>query len=170
MLSVAEKWFCKLRFFSCLDTLKKVGLYYKPHWEELLQSVSDFIFSKHCGYRSMGLKVVKRSEILWEIQKYSLPGRPSSQNWVKSKTICQFLMKIDAFLNVFLILLNFGWMVDLAMSIFEFLNKFLIFWHPWHPWVCIRSDLKPLFETDIRDSSYCDRHFKPKMSISRLHL
>ena len=38
-----------------------------------------------------------------------------------------------------MILLNFGWMVDLAMSIFEFLTKFLIFWHPWHPWVCIRS-------------------------------
>ena len=46
-------------------------------------------------------------------------------------------------------------MVDLAMSIFEFLTKFLIFWHPWHPWVCIRSDLKPLFETDMNDSSYC---------------
>ena len=45
-------------------------------------------------------------------------------------------------------------MVDLAMSIFEFLTKFLIFWHPWHPWVCIRSDLKPLFETDMSDSSY----------------
>ena len=30
-------------------------------------------------------------------------------------------------------------MVDLAMSIFEFLTKFLVFWHPWHPWVCIRS-------------------------------
>ena len=58
--------------------------------------------------------------------------------------------------KLFLILLNFGWMVDLAMSIFEFLNKFLIFWHPWHPWVCIRSDLKPLFETDMSDSSYCD--------------
>ena len=27
-------------------------------------------------------------------------------------------------------------MVDLAMSIFEFFTKFLIFWHPW---VCIRS-------------------------------
>ena len=54
-----------------------------------------------------------------------------------------------------MILLNFGWMVDLAMSIFEFLTKFLIFWHPWHPWVCIRSDLKPLFETDMSDSSYC---------------
>ena len=60
-------------------------------------------------------------------------------------------MKIDAFLHVFLILLNFGWMVDLAMSIFEFLTKFLIFRHPW---VCIRSDLKTLFETDVSDSSY----------------
>ena len=40
------------------------------------------------------------------------------------------------------------------MSIFEFLTKFLVIWHPWHPWVCIRSDLKPL-ETDINDSSYC---------------
>ena len=45
-------------------------------------------------------------------------------------------------------------MVNLAMSIFVFLTKLLIFWHPWHPWVCIRSDLKPLFETDMRDSSY----------------
>ena len=53
-----------------------------------------------------------------------------------------------------MILLHFGWMVDLAMSIFEFLTKFLIFWHPWHPWVCICSDLKPLFETDMSDSSY----------------
>ena len=36
-------------------------------------------------------------------------------------------------------------MVDLAMSIFEFLTKFLVFWHPWHPWVCIRSDLKQIW-------------------------
>ena len=61
------------------------------HWEEFLQSVSDFIFSKHCGYRSRGVRGVKRPEILWEIQKYSLPGRPSSQNWVKSKTIKKFI-------------------------------------------------------------------------------
>ena len=53
-----------------------------------------------------------------------------------------------------MILLYFGWMVDQAMSIFEFLTKFLVFWHPWHPWVSIRSDLKPLFETDMSDSSY----------------
>ena len=38
-----------------------------------------------------------------------------------------------------MILLNFGWMVDLAMSIFEFLIKSMVFWHPWHLWVCIRS-------------------------------
>jgi hypothetical protein len=36
-----------------------------------------------------------------------------------------------------LILLNFGWMVDLGMSIFEFLTKFLILWPPWHPWVTV---------------------------------
>ena len=71
------------------------------HWEELLQSVSDFIFCKHCGYRSRGVRGVKRPEILWEIQKYSLPGRPSSQNWVKSKTICHFLRNFDEFLNGF---------------------------------------------------------------------
>ena len=41
-----------------------------------------FFFSKHCEYRSRG---VKRPGILWEILKYSLPGGPSSQNWVKSK-------------------------------------------------------------------------------------
>ena len=40
---------------------------------------------------------------------------------------------------MFFILLNFGWMVDLAMIIFEFLTKFLVLWHPWHPWVYIRS-------------------------------
>ena len=34
------------------------------HWEELLKSVSDFIFSKHYGYRSRGLRGVKRSEKL----------------------------------------------------------------------------------------------------------
>ena len=95
-----------------------------------------------------GVRGLIRSEILWEIQKCSLPGRPSSQNWIKSKSIYHFLMNFDAFFTVFLILLNFGWMVDLAMSIFVFLTKFLIFWHPRHPRVCICSNLKPLFETD----------------------
>ena len=71
------------------------------HWEELLQSVSDFIFSKHCGCTPRGVRGVKRPEILWEIQKYSLPGRPSSQNGVKSKTICHFLRNFDEFLNGF---------------------------------------------------------------------
>ena len=44
---------------------------------------------------------VKWPEILWEIQKYSLPDRPSSQNWVKSKTICHFLRNFDEFFNLF---------------------------------------------------------------------
>ena len=76
-------------------------------------------------------------------------------------------MKIDAFLNVFMISLNFGWMVDLAMSIFVFLTKFLIFWHPWHHWVCIRSDLKPLFETDTCDFSYCADLIKSQLKANR---
>ena len=36
-------------------------------------------------------------------------------------------------------------MVDLAMSIFEILTNFLVLWHPWHPSVCIRSDLKQIW-------------------------
>ena len=111
------------------------------HWEELLKSVSDFIFSKHYGCTPRGVRGVIRSEILWEIQKCSLPGRPSSQNWIKSKSIYHFLTNFDAFFTVFLILLNFGWMVDLAMSIFVFFTKFLFCCHPWHLWVCICSDL-----------------------------
>jgi hypothetical protein len=63
------------------------------HWEELLQSVSNFIFrliiSKHCGRTPRGVKGVKRSEIYWGIQKHSLPGRPSTHHWVKSKTIIE---------------------------------------------------------------------------------
>ena len=51
-------------------------------------------------------------------------------------------------------------MVDLAMSIFEVLTNFLVFWHPGHPRVCIHSDLKPLFETDMSDSSYCVINYK----------
>ena len=41
--------------------------------------------------------------------------------------------------KLFLILLNDGWMVDLAMGSFGFLTIFLIYWHPWDPWICIRS-------------------------------
>ena len=55
----------------------------------------------HCGCTPRGVMGVKWPEILWEIQKYSLPGRPSSQNWVKSKTICHFWRNFDEFLNGF---------------------------------------------------------------------
>ena len=34
------------------------------HWEELLQSVSDCIFSKHCGCTPRGVRGVKGPEIL----------------------------------------------------------------------------------------------------------
>ena len=63
---------------------------------------------------------------------------PEDSCWIENWFIFAILM---IFLS-FLILLNFGWMVNLAMSTFEFLTKFLVFWPPWHPWVCVRSDLK----------------------------
>ena len=71
------------------------------HWEELLQSVSNFLFrliiNKHCGHTPRGVRGVrgvKRSEILWGIQKYSLPGGPSTHHWVKSKTIIEKHQKL----------------------------------------------------------------------------
>ena len=65
VLSIPDLVTDKLTSFFIL----KIPIYFKwpwgsTHWEELLQSVSDFIFSKHCGYRSRSLKGVKRSEIL----------------------------------------------------------------------------------------------------------
>ena len=64
----------------------------------MLQSVSNFIFrliiSKHCGRTPRGVRGVKRSEIYWGIQKYSLPGRPSTHHWVKSKTIIKKHQKL----------------------------------------------------------------------------
>ena len=65
--------------------------------------------------------------------------------WSKIKNNLPFFKEFWWISSWFLILLNFGWMVDLAMSIFEFLTKFLIFWLPWHPWVCVRSDLKQIW-------------------------
>ena len=59
------------------------------------------VVSNHCGCTLRGVMGVKWPEILWEIQEYSLPGRPSSQNGVKSKTICHFLRNFDEFLNGF---------------------------------------------------------------------
>jgi hypothetical protein len=73
----------------------------------------------------------------------------------KIKNNLPFFKEFWCIFQWFKILLKYGWMVDLTMSIFEFLIKFLVFWHPWRPWMCIRSDLKPLFETDMSDSSYC---------------
>ena len=68
------------------------------NWFNLFQiSFSANTKDAHPG----GVRGVKRPEILWETQKYSLPGRPSSQNGVKSKTICHFLRNFDEFLNGF---------------------------------------------------------------------
>ena len=59
------------------------------------------VVSNHCGCTPRGVMGVKWPDILWEIQKYSLPGWPSSQNWVKSKTICHFLRNFDEFFHGF---------------------------------------------------------------------
>ena len=59
------------------------------------------VVSNHCRCTPRGVMGVKWPEILWEIQKYSLPSRPSSQNWVKSETIYHFLRNFDEFLNGF---------------------------------------------------------------------
>ena len=64
---------------------------------------------------------------------------------IKIEFFRHFFMNFDAFFNDFFILLNFGWMVNLVMGIFEFLTKFQVFWHPCHPWVCVHSDLKQIW-------------------------
>ena len=53
-----------LRNTKCAKpVIKLLKVKYNTHWEELLQSVSDLTFSKHCGYTPMGVRGVKRSEI-----------------------------------------------------------------------------------------------------------
>ena len=68
------------------------------HWEELLQSVSNFIFRliicKHCGRTPRGVRGFNRSQILQGIEKYSLPGRPSTHHWLKSKSIIEKHQKL----------------------------------------------------------------------------
>ena len=68
------------------------------HWEELLQSVLDFIYSKHCGYRSRRLKCVKRSVKLWEIQNYHLPGQPLTGPCI-SFCFCLVMLSFCVFLK-----------------------------------------------------------------------
>ena len=64
-----------------MKTLRK-ELYGNAQYEESQLSVSKVV-SNPCGCTPRGVKGVKRSEILLEIQKYSLAGQPSSQNWIK---------------------------------------------------------------------------------------
>ena len=103
------------------------------HWEELLKSVSDFIFSKH--YLRIPIQGSRRYQNIRKIVRN--PKLPISRS-----TIHPSLSKIAIFywiLMHFLTVFDYGWMINLTIIIFEFLEKFLIFWHPWHPWGCIRS-------------------------------
>ena len=149
------------------------------HWEELLQSVSNFIFrliiSKHCGRTPRGVRGVKRSEIYWGIQKYSLPGRPSTHHWVKSKTIIEKHQKlrkkiINQLLVNFLPPKNIFWFENWIFMHFLMVFDFTQFWLDGRPgneyfWIPHKiSDLliplTPLgvrpqwFETYLSRSSY----------------
>ena len=66
----------------------------------------NFLQTLRCTPR--GVRGVIKSVIMWEIQKCLLPGRPSSQSWIKSKTIYHILMNFEAFLTVFYSILA-GW-------------------------------------------------------------
>ena len=62
-----------------------------------------------------------------------------------------------------MILLNDGWMVDLAMGSFGILTIFLIYWHPWDLWICIRSvcckwNLKQVEAIPPNVAIYIDMH------------
>ena len=61
--------------------------YNKGHSRRNHSYLFQTVVSNHCRCTPRGVRGIKRPEILWEIKKYSLPGRPSSHNWVKSITI-----------------------------------------------------------------------------------
>ena len=60
-------------------------------WINFIKPSITKLFNVHCGCTPRVVRGVTEPEILREIQKYSLAGRPSSQNWVKSKTIRRFI-------------------------------------------------------------------------------
>ena len=71
------------------------------HSRRNLSYLFQTVVLNNCGCTPRGVRGVKRPEILWEIQKYSLPGRPSSQNWVKLKTIKKFIKIHQKMANCF---------------------------------------------------------------------
>ena len=91
-----------------IDTLCQNLVHCRTHWEELLQSVSNFIFrliiSKHCGRTPRGVKGDQRSDFLWGILNYSSPGQQSTRHRVKSKTIIEkliFFLCLYLFYSIF---------------------------------------------------------------------
>ena len=82
------------QLWACISCILYLGLINK----QTLGGMASICFRIHFQqalriYRSRGLRGVKRSEKLWKIKNYQLPGRPFTHHWVKSKTICQFLRK-----------------------------------------------------------------------------
>ena len=77
------------------------------------------------------------------VSKHQSRGGPPFVWWILEADHSYLLeTEVSNHCKLFLIILNDGWMVDLAMSMFESIKKFLVLWHswhPWHPWVRIRS-------------------------------
>ena len=83
-----SKW---LKFEFCVKYITLGGIAsicFKFHFQ------TDYQQTLRYRYRSRGLRGVKRSEKLWGIQNYPLPGRPSTHHWVKSKTIIEKHQKL----------------------------------------------------------------------------
>ena len=94
--------------------------------EESQLSVSKVV-SNHCGCTLRGVKGVKRSEILWKYKNtHCQVDHPAKIEKNKKKNSKKCIKIHQKMVNGFFILFNFGWMVDPAMSVFEFLTNFLI--------------------------------------------
>ena len=126
----------------------------EAHWEELLQSVSNFIFrliiSKHCGRTPRGVKGVKRSEIYWGIQKYSLPKIEKKNH---QSIIGEFFTTKKYFLIWKLNFFNF-----LKINFDAFFNDFWFYsilagWSTWQ-WVFLNSS-QNFWSFDTPDTPGC---------------
>ena len=89
LLPQSRKDNMEMQFSAIWAVLKKLPLSIQlwVHFRRNHSYLFQTVVSNHCGCTPRGVGGVKRPEILWEIQKHSLPGLSSSQNWVKSKTI-----------------------------------------------------------------------------------
>ena len=75
----------KINLFVNKSSKNRTPNYSRIHSRRNRSYLFQIVVSNHWGCTPRGVRGKRRTEILWEIQKYSLPGRPFSQNWVKPK-------------------------------------------------------------------------------------